>query len=142
MRALYQHGILPLIGARHSSITTWLKIRAKRTNLHSSEWLKAALKELQLNMRRLSDRKRRIEIEAKAAEYDRNSVPDLLNLTVGLQCPDPIDGNPFAMENLRHRVWVDESRRAEEAVHRLNTALIRAKRELPPASPQTRLRRA
>jgi hypothetical protein len=33
---------------------------------------------------------------------------------------DPVDGNPFSADDSRHKVWKDETRKAEEEVCRLN----------------------
>jgi len=38
-----------------------------------------------------------------------------------LSAGDPVDGNPFPMEDARHKVWTDATRRAEEETCRINS---------------------
>lgn len=40
------------------------------------------------------------------------------------QSQDPIDGNPFAADDVRHDVWKRATARAEQAVHRFHSRLL------------------
>jgi len=55
------------------------------------------------------------------------SKDDLLRLPKGIESSDPVDGNPFSEDDLRHGFWDRATREAEEGVCRLNADFVKAR---------------
>ena len=61
--------------------------------------------------------------------------PDVLNLPAGLlSSGDPVEGTPFPADDLRHKVWDDATRRAEEELFRFNSDLLKTRPDSPDAA--------
>jgi hypothetical protein len=57
---------------------------------------------------------------------------DLLNLPAGLQgSQDPVEDNPFATDDARHRIWEKATLAAEQKVHLVNGAYATVAQEIP-----------
>ena len=52
---------------------------------------------------------------------------DLLQLSPGIDSPDPVEGNPFPKHDVRHGFWDRATREAEEEMCRLNEAFVRGR---------------
>src|SRR5712692_4747810 len=61
------------------------------------------------------------------AEGAMGDSGDLLNPPPGLQSDgDPVEGNPFPKEDIRHEVWKEATRDAAEKLHLLNSNLLKS----------------
>src|SRR5581483_6941270 len=77
LRAVCARGVRVLVAARTGAVINELETEAVRTRNYPEEWLKATTAEFRREMQRLlAHWERRIEIDAKRQEHDRNALTD------------------------------------------------------------------